>query len=804
MSLRENLLYIDMNKRNYQFAKFVQYDNNVPFVAHILKNGIDANLSGYKAAAYIKTGSGTFQRNCAISGSQLSFVLDNTILNSAGEAYAEITLYKGEVEESTFTIKFTIDKSVKGVTVEEIPDWDIVKKMLDLDNTTLKPFMDKLLERFNKLSPEQQSNVEVQLARGEYDSLSERLSENDSNMRSLFDYTRSIESANASNILKITNYLGNHQNIHPKVLHFPQKLWGYKFWMAYTPYPNGDTKAENPCIAVSNDMINWEVPKGLINPLDNTPHGGYNSDTHLLYREDTNTLEIWWRQVVDGTRTFFRRTSKDGTSWTAKELVKSVRYAGEMLSPCVVFDEGKYKVWFCRRREGKDDYVMYCESIGDTVSEWTDDIALKIDWDTLNLRAWHLDVIKTEKGYEMAVCAYDRDNGESTTGDLFYVLQKFDGSFTKPFPIIQRSNNPEAFDNHGIYRSSILKIDNKYYVFYSCIDKNTNRWMSLSFGDTPFALNGYKDTKGLNYGSKYVSVPMFPGHDNLTNFNVSNVDTILCSKDTVVNGFAGGYLGKKVTVIAIGSNTRVTLKNSPSLLLAAGKDEVLNYHTRPSVEIICTNTDGSEWRVMNQNFKPGGQYVSVPMFPGHDNLTDFDVSDVETVICSKDTVVNSFKGGYLGKKITIATIGSSTRVTLNNNSRLILANGATEVLNYHTRPIVEIICTSTDGSEWRVMNQNFNRMLTVSAGNSIAGFDTSYCDTIQLTGNGTVEVNSLKATHVGQKITIILGSSSVSASMKYSSRLILPGLSDFTLDKTKLGMQLVCTSLEDGGVFRAF
>ena len=42
----------------------------------------------------------------------------------------------------------------------------------------------------------------------------------------------------------------NNQGYHPKVLSF-NKLWnGYKYWIAYTPYPHGDETKENPFINI--------------------------------------------------------------------------------------------------------------------------------------------------------------------------------------------------------------------------------------------------------------------------------------------------------------------------------------------------------------------------------------------------------------------------------------------------------------------------------------------------------------------------------------------------------------------------
>jgi hypothetical protein len=40
--------------------------------------------------------------------------------------------------------------------------------------------------------------------------------------------------------------------VHPSVQYISEGLWGYKFWMAYTPYCVSESD-ENPHLAVSND-----------------------------------------------------------------------------------------------------------------------------------------------------------------------------------------------------------------------------------------------------------------------------------------------------------------------------------------------------------------------------------------------------------------------------------------------------------------------------------------------------------------------------------------------------------------------
>jgi len=140
--------------------------------------------------------------------------------------------------------------------------------------------------------------------------------------------------------VKILNYKGNFQNIHPKVLHFPGGLWGFKFWMAYTPFPYEWDQDENPCIAVSNDGENWITPPGLINPLAYAPANGYNSDTHLVWRQDTMSLECWYRPYNNLTTTgkLVRRVTSDGVNWSQQEDINGI---DGVLSPSIIFDGGR-------------------------------------------------------------------------------------------------------------------------------------------------------------------------------------------------------------------------------------------------------------------------------------------------------------------------------------------------------------------------------------------------------------------------------------------------------------------------------
>lgn len=228
-------------------------------------------------------------------------------------------------DHTTYQYKLYIGQVVNGY----VYDFDACRKSIVLTISTAD-----ILKSYNAL--EAQSDAERRNTRNAVQYM----------MRRNYD----ISYANAPEPIDLTTHIGNNQIVHPKVLYFPNKFGGYKYWMAYTPYPFANDIYENPCIAFSSDGYNWVNIDG--NPLDDPAGDGYNSDTHLVYVESTGTLEIWYRYVSNYetapvSEIIYRQTTKDGINWTEKEIVinnDSGDYV-QYLSPAVVHDGEKYKVW---------------------------------------------------------------------------------------------------------------------------------------------------------------------------------------------------------------------------------------------------------------------------------------------------------------------------------------------------------------------------------------------------------------------------------------------------------------------------
>lgn len=286
-------------------------------------------------------------------------------------------------------------------------------------------------------------------------------------IRAIIDNTDyNLAFANAFAPIGLKGYTGNNQNVHPKVLYFSSGFGGHKYWMAYTPYPYSIDGYENPCIAYSDDGYTFRNIAG--NPLDDPNGNGYNSDTHLVYRSDTNTLECWYRYVGATTQTpreetIYRQTTTDGVTWTAKELVYSNTsgdYAN-FLSPSIIVENNKYCMWVVRNSNGID----YWEAPLSDVTSWTKIRTFNVTTTDkgITVKPWHIDVIKDGTKYVILMMCR---NGTSVTNNacsLFVITSTDNITYTSPIKVVEGQDGWDKF----MYRSSIVKVGDTYRIYYS-------------------------------------------------------------------------------------------------------------------------------------------------------------------------------------------------------------------------------------------------------------------------------------------------------------------------------------------------
>ena len=320
----------------------------------------------------------------------------------------------------------------------------------------------------------------------------------------------------ANNKLNIITYPeGENQPMHPKVLYFENKWNGYKYWMAYTPLPNEDN--ENPCIAVSNDMINWTIPDGLENPLAPTPGtGAYNSDAHLVYVDTTNTLECWYREIPNtrDSETIYKRTTTNGSNWTEPELV--MQTTGSItanLSPACIYEDNIYKLWTCSNSKT---LKYYESSDGKTWGEPREIVIEGGSW-------WHLDVIHTYNGYELLIYTNSGKN-------LYYTKSIDNITYSTPVEVLVATEGANDWDGENLYRSSFFIKDGYYYIFYSGRHKTTLEWgIGLTRGKNMLELNGLETSKEVDIAEALIELY----NSDISSSNNIAVDGVTLNKSSL-------------------------------------------------------------------------------------------------------------------------------------------------------------------------------------------------------------------------------------------------------------------------------
>nr|MDD6335929.1 hypothetical protein [bacterium] len=280
-------------------------------------------------------------------------------------------------------------------------------------------------------------------------------------------------SPNADAPLSISTYDGFNQATHPKVLYFPEKFSGWAYWMAYTLYPYCNDDYENPCIAVSQDGISWTVPQGLQNPLfvpDSLEGGQHYSDPHLVMTP--LGMELWFRfnpyfddgRNADGNPGYLMRSvSPDGIHWGQPERMLTTHEGWEVrLSPIVMWEGGLYRLWYAER-----DGVLYMRTSPDGLT-WSPRTACSLA--VPGHKIWHQDMIKTDLGYEIIFSAKKADATDNLHNQsLFYAISPDGITFTHPVNIISPNPRPGALDNNSIYRSSLVKVQDGYRIYYAAM-----------------------------------------------------------------------------------------------------------------------------------------------------------------------------------------------------------------------------------------------------------------------------------------------------------------------------------------------
>ena len=266
---------------------------------------------------------------------------------------------------------------------------------------------------------------------------------------------------NAPDYLSIRTYDGSDQVVHPDIYYDADGWNDYCYWLALTPFPNGNDRLENPSIYASEDGINWVTPGKLSNPITQARACGYHSDPDIVVTN--NVMRIYYRyNPGDGTTILNMKESGDGINWSEEKVVFTIPSSSTFASPALIVKDGNH--------------LMYAV---DTVAGA---VTLRrsqngVDWETPitlfhSAGIWHIDVLYNSGMYYMIYM-------KKPHGQLFFA-ESDDGLDWRRFdsPVLGPSRH--GWDNRWIYRSS-FSIENAILrVWYSARSRQNEWHMGLT------------------------------------------------------------------------------------------------------------------------------------------------------------------------------------------------------------------------------------------------------------------------------------------------------------------------------------
>jgi len=177
--------------------------------------------------------------------------------------------------------------------------------------------------------------------------------------------------------------------IHADVQFFAAGWNGYRYWMAITPYHNGENQYENPSIYCSHDGQTWVTPPGATNPVVPYPGLGasdYNADPDLVDGLD-GRLYLFFKRELPTDTTIRVMYTEDGATWSTPQTIITTPFASGNLSPGVTFDGTTWRMYFVQL----DTKAIRVRTATSPFGPWSDPVSVTIEAPPGAGWYWHLD-----------------------------------------------------------------------------------------------------------------------------------------------------------------------------------------------------------------------------------------------------------------------------------------------------------------------------------------------------------------------------------------------------------------------------
>ena len=300
--------------------------------------------------------------------------------------------------------------------------------------------------------------------------------------------------ANSSNQPNLITQYGDSSINQIKVLDMKTDWHGYRYWAAVAPYPDYKARFEDPCVAASNDLENWDtfhVPEST-KPVKESR---YNSCVSIVKSPNTDSIELWWRQVDKDddqqAEQIVRISSTDGITWSNPEVVleSNDRSIQSWYSPSVIKSNGSYQMWYVSKRK-----LWLIES--SDCSKWSEPICCNLDVQDGSV-IWNIDISQSDHGYEIISSNYAKDATNHDEMSLYHATSEDGINWSREKKVLSPENTSDAWDNKGLYCGSFVEDDFGYSMIYSGHDDNNHKGLGLTRFRT------FQKTTPINLESSY-------------------------------------------------------------------------------------------------------------------------------------------------------------------------------------------------------------------------------------------------------------------------------------------------------------
>ena len=215
--------------------------------------------------------------------------------------------------------------------------------------------------------------------------------------------------------------------VHPSLLFLPEGWAGFRYWLAFTPYPDNDSDFENPCIAASNDGVNWVSTSGY--PLVPKPASGFTSDPSLFMAPDLSLMYIVFRERAATNRLLVSQSS-DGVSWSAPVAIVSGSLATQDFASPSIWWNGTGWTMISHNISASAPYPVQrsVTSGADIYTGWGSPVSLTLP-PKASRQWWHSNFIRLPSGRVVGVIS-DDSSPATGGGGYAYIYESYDDGIT--------------------------------------------------------------------------------------------------------------------------------------------------------------------------------------------------------------------------------------------------------------------------------------------------------------------------------------------------------------------------------------